>query len=152
MNWPKKLNKNSILIGAVALAGLALGFFCGASAAQGNSIFNYFVRGVLPMPGARPDGSFVLGDFESGDALESWKAGSAKIEIRPENVKEGTAAAKVVFFSHVKVAEFGLKDYFTSRNALFDWSQYKALSFYIFNPQTDPVRILLLVSDRKGRG
>ena len=129
MKFPR--DKNLILIFGLAVLGLSIGYVCGAGAAEGNSILNYFVRNPIAVPGPRPDRSFVLGDFESGDSLEAWKVNHAKMGTSTEHAKEGSGSAQVAFFGHVKVSQVGLKDYFTSRNATFDWSRYKALSFYI---------------------
>ena len=145
------LNKHSLFIAAVAGSGLWLGFVCGIGAAEGQSFFNYFIRSSMALPGAQPDGSFMLGNFENGDALKAWKTTAAKIELLQEHAFEGKSSAKIAFFSHVNVSQIGLKDYFTTRNAFFDWSKYKALSFYIFNPGAETKRIILQVSDRKGR-
>ena len=147
----RRLNKHFLLTAAVAGAGLWLGFVCGASAAEGQSFFNYFVRNSLPMPGVQPDGSFMLGNFENGEALEAWQTKQSKLAISPEHAKEGKSSAKIAFFGHVKVSQVSLKNYFTSRGALYDWSQYKALSFYLFNPQGETERVLFQIADRKGR-
>ena len=144
-------HKNLILVFGVAVLGLVLGYVFGASVAGGHSVLNYFVRNSIPVPGEKPDRSFVLGDFESGEALEAWKVNRAKIEISPDHAKEGNSSARVAFFGHVKVSQVGLKDYFTSQHALFDWSKYESLSFYIFNPQGDERRVILQIADRKGR-
>ena len=144
-------HKNAILVFGVAVLGFGLGCVCGASAAGGNSVLSYFVRNPVSVPGEKPDKSFMLGDFETPEALQAWKVNRAKIEISQDHVKVGSGSARVAFFGHVKVSQVGLKDYFTSRGALFDWSKYRALSFYIFNPQGESERILVQIADRKGR-
>ena len=145
------LNRHSLLVAAVAGSGLWLGFICGMSAAEGQSFFNYFVRNSITLPGVQPDGGFVLGNFENGESLEAWQTKQSKVAISADHAKEGKSSAQIAFFGHVKVSQVSLKNYFTSRDALYDWSKYKALSFYLFNPQGETQRVLFQIVDRKGR-
>ncbi|MDD5218711.1 MAG: hypothetical protein PHS88_11535, partial [Candidatus Omnitrophica bacterium] len=111
---------------------------------------SFFIGKTYEVPGARLDGSFVLGDFESENGVDAWETKAATAEISGEHAASGLNSARVVFHPG-KEANFQLEQYFTSRHAVFDWSLFRNVGFYIFNPAPDASRVLFQVGDRKGR-
>lgn len=154
-----------ILLGAVTVSfvfGLLFGslLFSGGSASAtnapsvsrpfGGSLFTFFFGKTIPVPGHQKDQGFVLADFEQDSALKVWKLVSSKMEISERRASEGKRSARILLYGGEEVSAITMKDYFSSRGGVRDWSRYGAFRFHLFNPRGETERLILQIKDERG--
>ncbi len=106
---------------------------------------------IVTVPGHQLDGSFVFADFESVGDFSLWKTEAAYLQVAQENFSEGSHSVKISYHNNTRLSSVTMESYFNSRYALSDWSGYRALAFYLFNPQDTRERIIIQIKDRRGK-
>ncbi len=106
---------------------------------------------VVAVPGHQLDGSFVFSDFESIADFSQWKTEASYLEVSKEYPSEGSHSMKISFHNKTRLSSVRMENYFNSRYAQSDWSGYKALAFYLYNPSESRERIILQIKDRRGK-
>ncbi|MBN1688126.1 MAG: hypothetical protein JW893_03425 [Candidatus Omnitrophica bacterium] len=135
----------SMLSGLGQHGGKSSGFSLGSI-----SFMKTFFGKSIPVPGKQKDGSFVLSNFEKESDLKAWRLMSAQVELSDRNTVEGKQSAHVVLMGGEEMSSIQMDDYFESRGAQSDWSDFGLLQFYIFNPRKESDRLILQVKDRNG--
>ncbi len=154
---------------ALALISFACGFFMGAAATLEThhdpvkalglketrpgfmDWFRSTFAPVVTVPGHQLDGSFVFADFESVGDFSLWKTEAAYLEVAQENFSQGSHSVKISYHNNTRLSAVTMESYFNSRYALSDWSGYRALAFYLYNPQETRERIIIQIKDRRGK-
>lgn len=123
-------------------------------AKQKTAVTDWFRRTFAPVvavPGQQTDGSFVFSDFEAVTDFSQWKTEAAYLEVSNENASQGKHSMRILYHNNARLSSVRMESYFNSRYAHSDWSGYKALSFYLYNPQESRERIILQIKDRRGK-
>lgn len=83
----------------------------------------------------------ILSDFETPFETKRWiEMGNSKISIDNNVYRNGKASLKIVFNTK-KYSGIGLKYFF------YDWRNYDALEFSLFNPVSESLKIICRVHD-----
>ena len=106
---------------------------------------------IVSVPGLQSNGDFVFADFESSSNFSIWHADSANLQPSAENALNSDHSGQLQFHSDVRLSGIRIAEYFKSRYAEHDWSQYKALSLYAHNPENEIINFVIQVKDGGGK-
>jgi|GEM_PF-1550656 len=121
------------------------------SQASGPGLFQKMFGPVMSVPGIQPDGSYILSGFDAVSDFKAWSLDAADMEMSPAHPSEGKHAAKIHFYGRTTLAGIRMEEYFDSRYALTNWSGFRAVRFYIYNPENAPIRLIFQLKDAKGK-
>ncbi len=110
----------------------------------------FFKKGKELPEFGRTAGEFVLGDFESEEALKNWEAKGVLVFLTEQYAVRGRHSASLNYSDDGNPV-FALEQYFRTHEQARDWRPYEELLFTVFNPGQTKERIGLQVKDGSSR-
>lgn len=105
----------------------------------------------IPLAGFAPDNSFVFSDFEREDGIKAWYPIGADFRRSDRYPSQGLYTGHATFRAKAKQSTIILDDLLKSRSGGSDWRKFSSLSFTIFSPVKEEVRLSLQITDLWGK-
>jgi len=91
-----------------------------------------------------------ISNFEKRKDLKLWKTTSSEISLSSHNAATGKYSAKVIFKPGEAASGIKIDSAFRKNKKLRNWEGHDSLSFQVFNPNKDMVRLFVKIKDTKG--